>query len=32
MNVTVHVIDASKTPEDIKTAVENIIYTYINAQ
>jgi len=32
MNVTVYVIDASKTPGDIKTAVENIIYTYINAQ
>jgi deoxyadenosine/deoxycytidine kinase len=30
MNVVVHFIDASKSPDEVKTAVENIIYTYIN--
>jgi deoxyadenosine/deoxycytidine kinase len=29
MNVVVHIIDASKSPDEVKTAVENIIYTYI---
>jgi deoxyadenosine/deoxycytidine kinase len=28
MNVKVHVIDASKSPSEVKGAVENIIYTY----
>lgn len=32
MNVTVHVIDASKSPDEVKSAVENILYTYINAK
>lgn len=29
-NVQVHVLDASKGPEEVKAAVENIIYTYTN--